>query len=217
MFTIMPRSWPTSRKLPATSHTLQTPGAAASPLAQAEASWRFHQVLDNAFSLTRLAAPLDMSSASCTYVSTLYSRSWSADCQRSIVCSAAAYQTLYHSLTQQGTGTWEGLTFQKQFARAFTVDSASVRCLPLLTLQRYSMTAEPSNVRVIQSAPALTLVASPTAGQACIPVHLHLERAAGASTEQPDLRRLLWEPGAVHGPGVGRHSLQPLFCWCGHG
>jgi hypothetical protein len=33
----------------------------------------------------------------------------------------AGFQTLYHSLTQQGSGHWEGLTFIKQFETAFKV------------------------------------------------------------------------------------------------
>ena len=74
---------------------------------------------------------VNQSSAACAY---LAGRSWPADCHSSsliIMWSAAAFQTLYHSLSQQGTGTWEGLTFQKQFARAFTVDFAkTVHSLP---------------------------------------------------------------------------------------
>lgn len=35
--------------------------------------------------------------------------------------TCAGYQTTYHSVTQQGTGQWEGVVFQQQFARALQV------------------------------------------------------------------------------------------------
>jgi hypothetical protein len=40
----------------------------------------------------------------------------------------AGYQTIYHSETQQGTGHWEGVVFQQQFARALQVTSALLAC-----------------------------------------------------------------------------------------
>lgn len=35
------------------------------------------------------------------------------------------YQTTYHSETQQGTGHWEGVVFQQQFASALQVRTAA--------------------------------------------------------------------------------------------
>lgn len=37
------------------------------------------------------------------------------------VAAGAGYQTTYHSETQQGSGHWEGVVFQQQFARALQV------------------------------------------------------------------------------------------------
>jgi hypothetical protein len=45
----------------------------------------------------------------------------SSMCTANFRYTCAGYQTTYHSETQQGTGHWEGVVFQQQFARALQV------------------------------------------------------------------------------------------------
>jgi hypothetical protein len=98
-----------------------------------------------------------------SFLRTPDSRSWPAGWHPSpciITWPAAGYQTLYHSLTQQGTGTWEGLTFQKQFARAFTVDCTPVHCV--VTVEHSAVVQVilviPPDVQMIQETPTLSYV-----------------------------------------------------------
>lgn len=53
-------------------------------------------------------------------------------------CLRRRYQVLYHSVTGQGTGQWDGLAFQQQFIRALQVSTPSHPAALALTL--YALT-----------------------------------------------------------------------------